>query len=69
VQNGNHIETYQDTFPQLELIEPHAQRAFDLLVLQVEQGVLLPPDQCIPRGGAITSGPSQPGHCAALFAP
>ncbi len=69
VQNGNHIETYQDTFPQLELIEPHAQRAFDLLVLQVEQGVLLPPDQCIPRGGAIASGPSQPGHCAALFAP
>ena len=36
VQNGNHIETYQDTFPQLELIEPHAQRAFDLLVEQVE---------------------------------
>ena len=32
VQNGNHIETFQDTFPQLELIEPHAQRAFDLLV-------------------------------------
>ena len=26
VQNGNHIETYQDTFPQLELIMPHAQR-------------------------------------------
>ena len=69
VQNGNHIETYQDTFPQLELIEPHAQRAFDLLVLQVEQGVPLPPDQCILRGGAIASGPSQPGHCAALFAP
>ena len=69
VQNGNHIETYQDTFPQLELIEPHAQRAFDLLVLQVEQGVPLPPDQCIPRGGAIAGGPSQPGHCAALFAP
>lgn len=69
VQNGNHIETYQDTFPQLELIEPHAQRAFDLLVLQVEQGVLLPPDQCIPRGGAIASGPAQPGHCAVLLAP
>jgi hypothetical protein len=69
VQNGNHIETYQDTFPQLELIEPHAQRAFDLLVLQVEQGVPLPPDQCIPRGGAIAAGPAQPGHCATLFAP
>src|SRR5438046_2986069 len=32
IQNGNHIETYQDFFPQLELIMPHAQRAFDLLV-------------------------------------
>ena len=54
VQNGNHIETYQDTFPQLELIQPHAQRAFDLLVDQVERGAALPPDQCIPRGGAIS---------------
>jgi hypothetical protein len=43
VQNGNHIETYKGTFPQLELIQPHAQRAFDLLVNYVEQGVELPP--------------------------
>jgi hypothetical protein len=69
VQNGNHIEAYQATFPQLELIEPHAQRAFDLLVLQVEQGAPLPPDQCIPHGGAIADGPVQPGHCANLFQP
>ena len=69
VQNGNHIETYQDTFPQLELIEPHAQQAFDLLVQQVEQGVPLPPDQCIPRGGVIAGAPAQPGHCAQLLAP
>ncbi|HEX3340839.1 MAG TPA: 3-hydroxybutyrate oligomer hydrolase family protein [Pseudolabrys sp.] len=72
VQNGNHIETYQDTapaFPQLELIEPHAQRAFDLLVGQVEGGAPLPPDQCIPRGGQISATPAQPGHCANLFAP
>ena len=69
VQNGNHIETYQDTFPQLELIEPHAQRAFDLLVRQVEQGVALPADQCIPRGGVIAESPTQAGHCASLFAP
>lgn len=69
MQNGNHIETYQDTFPQLELIEPHAQKAFDLLVRQVEQGVALPPDQCIPRGGAIADTPTQPGHCAQLLAP
>jgi 3HB-oligomer hydrolase 3HBOH/tannase/feruloyl esterase len=69
VQNGNHIETFQDLLPQLELIEPHAQRAFDLLVNQVEQNVALPPDQCIPRGGAIADAPAQPGHCASLFAP
>ena len=69
VQNGNHIETYQDFFPQLELIMPHAQRAFDLLVLKVEQKVALPPDQCIPRRGAIASTPAQPGHCADLFVP
>ena len=69
VQNGNHIETYQDLFPQLELIEPHAQRAFDLLVRYVERGAPLPPDQCVPRGGAIAEAPAQPGHCAHLFAP
>ena len=69
VQNGNHIETFQDTFAQLELIEPHAQRAFDLLVGQVELGAALPPDQCIPRGGKISGTPAQPGHCANLFAP
>ncbi|HET9623103.1 MAG TPA: 3-hydroxybutyrate oligomer hydrolase family protein [Kofleriaceae bacterium] len=69
VQNGNHIETFKDTFPQLELIQPHAQRAFDLLVDHVEHSAHLPPSQCIPRGGAIADGPSQPGHCAQLFAP
>jgi hypothetical protein len=69
VQNGNHIETYQDFFPQLELIMPQAQRAFDLLVRQVEQNVDLPPDQCIPRGGSIADAPTQPGHCANLFVP
>jgi hypothetical protein len=69
VQNGNHIETYKDTFPQLELIEPHAQAAFDLLVAHVEHGRALPPSQCIPRGGAIADAPAQPGHCESLFAP
>ncbi len=56
-------------FPQLELIEPHAQRALDLLVRYVEHGDALPPSQCIPRGGAIAGAPAQPGHCAHLFAP
>jgi len=69
VQNGNHIETYRDTFQQLEFIQPHAHRAFDLLVEHVEAGRALPPDQCIPRGGLITDGPAQPGHCAALLVP
>lgn len=69
VQNGNHIETYQDTFFQLELIMPHAQRAFDLLVQQVEQKIALPPDQCIPHGGMIEATPAQPGHCRNLFVP
>jgi len=69
VQNGNHIETYQDTFARLELIEPHAQQAFDLLVQYVEQGVSLPPDQCIPHGGTISGAPAQAPHCANLFVP
>src|SRR6266851_3683951 len=69
IQNGNHIETFQDAFPQLELIEPHAQHAFELLVNQVEHNVPLPPDQCVPRGRSIADSPAQAGHCASLFAP
>jgi len=69
IQNGNHIETYQDTFGQLELIEPHAQRAFELLVGHVENRQPLPGSQCVPRGGAIAFTPAQPGHCARLYEP
>jgi hypothetical protein len=69
VQNGNHIETYKDTFSQLEFIQPHAQRAFDLLVEQVESGRTLPPSQCVARGGSISDSPAQPGHCASLLVP
>lgn len=69
VQNGNHIETFKLTFPQLELIEPHAQRAFDLLVDRVERGQPLPPSQCIARGGSVSASPAQPGHCPGLLAP
>ena len=69
VQNGNHIETYKDTFTQLEHVQPHAQAAFERLVDHVERGRPLPPDQCIPRGGEISAAPAQPGHCAALFVP
>jgi hypothetical protein len=69
VQNGNHIETFKDQFPQLELIQPHAQRAFDLLVQRVESGAALPPDQCIGRGGSISSAPAEAGRCRSLFVP
>ena len=69
VQNGNHIETYRNTFGQLEFIQPHAQHAFDLLVDQVERNIALPPSQCIARGAEIAANPTQPGHCASLFVP
>ena len=69
VQNGNHIETFRSVFPTLEFIEPHAQKAFDLLVDRVEHGHALPPSQCIPHGGSISASPSQPGHCASLLVP
>jgi 3HB-oligomer hydrolase (3HBOH) len=69
VQNGSHLETLQDTFAEIELIQPHAQRAFELLVRHVEQRTPLPPDQCIPRGGLIADAPAEPGKCANLLAP
>ncbi|MCK9688605.1 3-hydroxybutyrate oligomer hydrolase family protein [Scleromatobacter humisilvae] len=69
VQNGNHIETFQDTFPQLALIEPHAHEAFDALVAHVETRAPLPASQCVAKGAAIARNPAQPGHCAALYAP
>ena len=69
VQNGSHIETFRLTFPQLELIQPHAQYAFDLLVNAVEHQAELPPSQCIPRGGTIEKNPAQPGHCTNLLSP
>ncbi len=69
IQNGNHIEGFKAFYPQLEYVQPHAQRAFELLVRHVERREPLPPDQCVPRGGAISASPAQPGHCAALLAP
>jgi len=82
VQNGNHIESYVCTtapcatgttasFPQLEVIQPHAQKAFELLVNYVEKGESLPPSQCIPKGGQIADHPnySEVGHCQNLFVP
>jgi alpha-beta hydrolase superfamily lysophospholipase len=71
VQNGNHIEAYVVPFPQLVVIQPHAQKAFDLLVDHVESNSPLPPSQCVPKGGAISQspGPSHLGNCSDLFVP
>ena len=69
VQNGNHIESYALIFPQLVVIQPHAQKAFDLLVDHVENNAPLPPSQCVPKGGSISQNPTEPGNCANLFAP
>ena len=69
VQNGNHIESFVFPFPQLVVIQPHAQKAFDLLVDHVESQAPLPPSQCIPKGGAIAQTPSEPGHCEHLLVP
>jgi len=69
VQNGNHIEAFTTTFPRLELIQPHALKAFDLLVAHVEAAAALPPSQCVRGGRGIAAAPAQPGHCARLLAP
>src|SRR5208283_2156902 len=69
VQNGNHIEAYALAFPALRVIQPHAQRAFDLLVAHVESDAPLPPSQCIAKDGAIVASPSEPGHCTSLYRP
>ena len=70
IQNGNHVDNLKSIFPlQLEYLQPHAQRAFDLLVDHVENRASLPPEQCVPRGGVIAASPAQPGHCATLFVP
>jgi len=66
VQNGNHIESYTTIYPQLELIQPHAQEAFDRLVAHVERHRPLPPSQCIPPGEQISDDPASE-HCEQLF--
>ena len=75
VQNGTHIDGYTTIFPQLQLIRPYAQQAFDLLVDHVENRATLPPNQCIAlpsapnQANAISQRPAQPGHCAKLLEP
>jgi 3HB-oligomer hydrolase (3HBOH) len=70
IQNGNHVDSFRSFFPQaLEYLQPHAHRAFDLLVDHVKNRAPLLPSQCVPRGGAITAAPPRPGHCPNLFEP
>ena len=61
VQNGNHIESYVNFYPQLVAIQPYAQKAFDLLVDAVEANAPLPPSQCIPTGGRDFAEPIATG--------
>lgn len=67
VQNGNHIETYAATFPQLQYVDPHAQNAFDLRSRASKARL-----RCRPAvhsgGGGIGATPVEPGHCASLLA-
>ena len=61
VQNGNHYNSLKgskaEQLPDLELIQPHAHRAFELLEAWVERGIAPPPSQCIQRGGSIVDIP------------
>lgn len=73
VQNGNHLESFKGPapgaqLPNLELIQPHAHRAFELLEAWVEQGTPAAPSQCIPRGGVITAAPAE-SQCSSLLIP
>lgn len=73
VQNGNHLESFKGTtpgarLPNLELIQPHAHRAFEFLEAWVEQGIPAPPSQCIPRGGTIVAAAAAT-ECSALLVP
>ena len=75
VQNGNHIERYRQSccnFTQLEFLQPHAHDSFQRLVGWIENGIVPPASQCIPRGGAIIDNPvvaGRPERCSTLLAP
>jgi hypothetical protein len=55
--------------PNLERIQPHAHRGFELLEAWVEQRTPAPPGQCIPRGGTIVSGPVETARSKLLVLP
>jgi hypothetical protein len=67
VQNGKHLDSFKGgtagkQLPNLELIQPHAHKAFELLEAWVEHGMSPPPSQCIQRGGTISDRP-QASEC------
>jgi pimeloyl-ACP methyl ester carboxylesterase len=67
VQNGNHLEAFKASLPSLELIQPHAHRAFELLEAWVEAGDEPPPTQCVARNGTIGADPAAPAQCPSLL--
>jgi len=69
IQNGNHLETNQVLFPQLELIQPHAQLSFDLLVDQVDAVNLCRPASALRAPGPFPIRRRNQDHCASLFVP
>ena len=54
--------------PNLELIQPHAHKAFDLLEDWVERGIAPPRSQCVKRGSTIVDEP-QATECENLLEP
>jgi hypothetical protein len=71
IQNGNHSDSFRGTavgkqLPSLELIQPHAHKAFELLEAWVERGIRPPPSQCVQRGGMIVDRP-QATECENLL--
>ena len=74
IQNGNHFDSFKggtpgQQLPDLELIQPHAHRAFELLEAWVERGIEPPPSQCVPRGGRISTRLSRPNVKTCLSPP
>jgi hypothetical protein len=68
IQNGNHIDGVQAKLPDIVLMMPHAQHAFDLLEEWVEHGNAAPASQCVPKGSQI-SGSFAETSCSSLLAP
>jgi len=75
VQNGNHIERYRQSccnFTQLEFLQPHVHDSFQRLVGWIENGIVPPANQCIPRASRIIDNPAVAGRaerCSTLLAP